>query len=71
MPYVGEDERDEREVMIKKSALLLHSIVRGHVFTDGNKRTGFVAMATFLRKNGWGSTPLSVEELVRDGDTCN
>ena len=27
-------------------------IVRGHPFNDGNKRTGFVVMAVFLRRNG-------------------
>lgn len=58
------DQDDERKVMIKRTALLLHGIVQGHVFTDGNKRTGFVCATVFLRKNGWSLKPLDTDELV-------
>jgi death on curing protein len=38
-------------------------IVQGHVFADGNKRTGAAAMLTFLQANG-GRTGLSDERLA-------
>ena len=38
-------------------------IVQGHVFADGNKRTGAAAMLTFLRANG-GRTAISDERLA-------
>jgi death on curing protein len=38
-------------------------IVQGHVFTDGNKRTGAAAMLTFLQANG-GRTALSDEQIA-------
>lgn len=38
-------------------------IVQGHVFADGNKRTGAAAMLTFLRANG-GRTVISDERLA-------
>jgi death-on-curing protein len=37
-------------------------IVQGHVFTDGNKRTGAAAMLVFLEANGIRST-LSADEV--------
>ena len=30
-----------------------YGLTRGHGYVDGNKRTGFVAMAIFLDLNGW------------------
>jgi death on curing protein len=39
-----------------------HSIARNHPFTDGNKRTAFVAMELFLVLNGF--------ELVADDAAC-
>ena len=38
-------------------------IVQGHVFADGNKRTGAAAMLTFLQANG-GRTALSDQRLA-------
>ncbi len=38
--------------IVDKAAVLCFSIVRGHPFVDGNKRTGHAAMATFLILNG-------------------
>jgi death on curing protein len=38
-------------------------IVQGHVFADGNKRTGAAAMLTFLHANG-ARTPLGDERLA-------
>lgn len=36
-----------------KATSLLHSLVLNHPFIDGNKRTGYVAMKTFLHLNGY------------------
>lgn len=36
-----------------KAAILFEGIVNYHVFVDGNKRTGLVAMARFLSINGY------------------
>lgn len=38
--------------LVDKAAALCFSIVLGHPFVDGNKRTGHAAMATFLILNG-------------------
>ena len=35
------------------AALIVRSIVQGHPFVDGNKRTAFEATDIFLRKNGY------------------
>lgn len=44
------------------------SIIKNHAFLDGNKRTGFQAMNTFLRKNGiylnFPSTPITDDKMV-------
>ena len=34
------------------AALYAETIAQGHVFNDGNKRTAFLAMMTFLKLNG-------------------
>ena len=34
------------------AAKLMSNLIRGHPFVDGNKRTGFEAGDSFLRKNG-------------------
>ena len=36
----------------KCAATILHDIITLHVFIDGNKRTAFLAMTTFLSING-------------------
>ncbi|PYE35769.1 death-on-curing protein [Rhizobium sp. PP-F2F-G38] len=35
------------------AAAYLYGITRNHPFSDGNKRTGFLAAFTFLLINGW------------------
>lgn len=47
-----------------KAAILMWTINSGHVFTDGNKRTGFVAAATFLDGNGYRITASSDEVKI-------
>ena len=37
----------------EKAAAIGFYLIKGHYFFDGNKRTGFAAMATFLKLNGY------------------
>lgn len=37
----------------EKAAALVRSIVGGHPFTDGNKRTAMLAATTLMEINGW------------------
>ena len=46
------DGKDLYSSLTEKAAVLCFSIVQGHPFVDGNKRTGHAAMATFLLLNG-------------------
>ena len=41
----------------KIAAAYAFGIAKAHAFVDGNKRTAFVASATFLRLNGFGLRP--------------
>lgn len=41
------------QTISEKAAILAWTIINGHVFIDGNKRTGILAMMIFLRKNGF------------------
>jgi death-on-curing protein len=51
--------------VIEKAAALGFSIVMGHPFLDGNKRTGHAAMETFLVLNGYElSAPVDEQERV-------
>ncbi len=40
------------KTLARKATVLLQGIIKGHPFVDGNKRTAFVAMELFLKKNG-------------------
>jgi len=46
-----EDEPDFRVKVIKKAAYILERLCCGHPFLDGNKRTAFATVASFLQKN--------------------
>jgi len=51
--------------VIEKAAALGFSLVMGHPFLDGNKRTGHAAMETFLVLNGYEmSAPVDEQERV-------
>lgn len=45
--------RDQYPSLIDKACILGFSIIEGHVFYDGNKRTGMAATELFLRINGF------------------
>jgi len=51
-PKATFDGNDLYVSLTDKAAVLCFSIVQGHPFVDGNKRTGHAAMATFLLLNG-------------------
>lgn len=46
-----------------KAAALFQSVVQNHCFFNANKRTGFVALVTFLKKNGV-AFKAATEEIV-------
>ncbi len=46
------------------AALYAISIVKNHPFIDGNKRTGFAALVTFLELNGVDFDPPDVEAVM-------
>ena len=51
-PKAAFDMNDLYPTLVDKAAVLCFSIVQGHPFVDGNKRTGHAAMAAFLLLNG-------------------
>ena len=51
-PKATFDKNDLYPSLTDKAAILCFSIVQGHAFVDGNKRTGHAAMAAFLLLNG-------------------
>lgn len=46
-----------------KAAALLFSLIKNHPFYDGNKRIALLAVAEFLRRNGWELTATPEEAL--------
>ncbi len=47
------DEKDLYPDIFTKAAALGHSLVLNHPFVDGNKRTAWEAMHTFVEENGY------------------
>lgn len=45
---------DRYPTLTEKAARLAWTIIRGHVFFDGNKRTGMSALEALLRMQGYG-----------------
>ncbi|WP_242334274.1 type II toxin-antitoxin system death-on-curing family toxin [Limosilactobacillus urinaemulieris] len=44
-----------------KAAYIVQKITKKHIFIDGNKRTAYLCLLLFLRKNGW-TLKLSADE---------
>jgi death-on-curing protein len=44
--------KELHSIPLQKAAALIESIVINHPFVDGNKRTGYVVMRSFLITNG-------------------
>lgn len=51
--------------LARLAAAYAAGIVQGHPFTDGNKRTGFMAAAAFLELNGQAFQATEVEVVVK------
>ncbi len=50
--------------LMQKAALYAHRIIAGHVFWDGNKRTGMTSAFTFLEVNGRQPAKLITESEI-------
>lgn len=51
--FNGTYEEPKYRTMQEKAGAILYSIVHGHSFTDGNKRTGLLTACLFLMFNGY------------------
>jgi len=51
-PFQTFDNVELYPSVIEKAASLFESLLANHPFVDGNKRTGYVLMRLFLKKNG-------------------
>lgn len=54
---------DRYPALEEKAAILAWTIIKGHVFFDGNKRTGMTALIHFLRLNRY-QLNVSSDEIV-------
>jgi death-on-curing protein len=64
-PRASFDGDDLHPGVVEKAAALGFSLVMGHPFVDGNKRTGHAAMETFLVLNGYElNAPVDEQERV-------
>ncbi len=52
-PFQTFDGNDLYETIFEKAAALSESIIINHPFIDGNKRTGFVSMISFVENAGY------------------
>lgn len=53
LPQQGFGEFEFYPILAEKAAILGFATILKHPFLDGNKRTGFLAMETFLLINGY------------------
>ena len=51
-PFQTYENKDLHPTPVHKAAALIESLLINHPFIDGNKRTGYVAMRSFLISNG-------------------
>jgi len=54
----------EKPSLHQLAAAYAHGIVQNHPFLDGNKRTGFMAAATFLEVNGLEFTATEADVVI-------
>ncbi|OQZ00862.1 MAG: hypothetical protein B6D35_05110 [Candidatus Brocadia sp. UTAMX2] len=52
-PKTTFDNNDLYPDLFTKAASLMHSLVKNHPFTDGNKRTAIAAASIFLLRNNY------------------
>jgi death-on-curing protein len=55
---------DERATLPELAAAYAFGLAKNHAFVDGNKRIAFMAMMTFLRRNGIAFTPDPAQAAV-------
>ena len=60
-PFAGFGGEGAYPTLELKAAVLLERLVRNHPLPDGNKRTAFILMLTFLEHNGVAWSPPDVE----------
>ena len=65
-PFQTFDKVSLSPTLERKAARLGYGIVKNHPFLDGNKRTGLLAMLTFLEINGI-KLDYTDEELIKIG----
>lgn len=63
-PLSGFGDHELYPGIFYKAAVLYEAVVNYHVFIDGNKRTGFAAMARFLYLNGY--TLIATDKEIED-----
>ena len=65
-PHAAFGGREAYPNLFAKAAALGHSLVLNHPFVDGNKRTAWEAMHTFIEENGYSllATTDAIVELV-------
>ncbi len=66
MVIFGEPQYPE---VYQKAALYMFNIVTGHIFSDGNKRTGLQAALIFLQANQQSLIPSVSDQLLIDFTT--
>jgi death-on-curing protein len=62
-PFFSFEGKEFFPDMWSKIAALIHSLITFHPFTDGNKRTAFVAAEVILKLNGYNITPAIEHEV--------
>ncbi len=67
LEFILASVKDSKDI-VKCATTFLHGIITLHVFLDGNKRTAFMAMVTFLKINGKSikMSQKDAEKLVSD-----
>ena len=50
--------------IFSQASVLLHGVCQAHAFLDGNKRTAWISMLTFLARNGLEMPLLSPEDMT-------
>lgn len=53
MPMAGFGDHEEYPTIEQKAAIYLYYLASAHGFKDGNKRTSYLAVFTFLDLNGY------------------
>lgn len=63
-PAAGFGDHDAYPAVIDQAAVLGWHLTNNHPLPDGNKRTAFVAMVVFIKRNGLTWTPPEIDDAV-------